>query len=192
MNRRFLIVLLSNYGSVISLGFFIPIFALFIVHLGGTAAEAGIATAIYYVLAGIFMLLFRLLINRSSNRPKYYIMGNALETLTALCFVFVTSVSQFYMVQIVHALATALRVPSQRALYAQFTEKGKEGHAWSIMEGGDFVIMGISAAAGGIIVTSLSFQTVFIIMAIVQGITTLYCLRLIKYRGWNALRKIKF
>lgn len=186
MNRKFLIVLLSNYGAVISLGFFIPIFALYIVELGGSVAEAGIATAIYYILGGIFMLLFRLLINRTSNRPMYYTLGNALETITALCFVFVTSVTQFYIVQVVHALATALRVPSQRTLYSQFTPKGKEGQAWSIMEGGNFIIMGISAAAGGLIVSALSFQTVFLVMAGIQAIATLYCTKLIKYKDWYA------
>lgn len=181
MNRRLLVVLLSNYMSVISLGFFAPIFALYVVELGGTVADAGIAAAIYYIAGGFLMLFLRLIINAKKSRAKYYIIGNALEAIAAFLYIFTNSVPQFYIVQLVHALATALRVPSQRALYAQHADKGKEGSEWSIMEGGNFIIIGVSAAAGGLVVTLLSYHAVFVIMGIFQTMTTLYCLKLLKY-----------
>ena len=180
MNKKLLVLLLSNYGSVIGLGFFTPIFALYIVKLGGTVAEAGIATAIYYVAGGILMLLFGKIMNSKKSRPRYYVAGNALEGIAALLFILVSSTTQFYIVQLVHALATAMRVPSQRALYAQYQDRGKEGSEWSIMEGGNFIIIGLSAAVGGVVASVMSFQSVFLLMACVQFLTTLYSLRLLR------------
>lgn len=180
MNKKLLTVLLSNYGSVISIGFFTPIYALYIVKLGGDVADAGLATAIYFLAAGGLMLLFRFFMNNKKNRPKYYIWGNALEGIAALLFILVNTTMQFYLVQLVHALATAMRVPSQRALYAQYQDRGKEGSEWSIMEGGDFIIMGIAAAVGGYVASTMSFQTVFLLIAGVQFITTIFSLRLLK------------
>lgn len=180
MNKKLLVLLLSNYGSVIGLGFFTPIFALYIVKLGGSVAEAGIATAIYYVVGGLLMLLFGAILNSKKSRPKYYVLGNALEGVAALLFIAVSTTMQFYIVQLVHALATAMRVPSQRALYAQYEDKGKEGSEWSLMEGGNFIIIGISAAIGGFVASQMSFKSVFLLMAMVQFLTTLYSLRLLR------------
>jgi len=180
VNKKLLVVLFSNYGAVISLGFYIPIFALYVVKLGGSVRQAGLSTAIYYVLGGVLMLLFRMLTNNKRARPGYYLVGNALEAVAALLFIMVTSVPQLYVVQLVHALATAMRVPSQRALYGQYEDKGKEGSQWSIMEGGNYIIIGLSAAAGGMVASVLSFRIVFLVVAGVQIITTLYSLRLYK------------
>jgi sugar phosphate permease len=188
MNKKLLVILLSNYGAVISLGFFTPIFALYVIELGGTVYEAGIATAIYYFVGGLLMLLFRWVINNRKLRIGYYVWGNFLEGVTALLYLAVNTVPQFYLAQLVHALATAMRIPSQRTLYAQFEDRGKEGSEWSIMEGGNFIIIGISAAAGGYVASTFSFQSVFMIMAIIQFLTTLYCLRLYKHNG-KKLRK---
>jgi Na+/melibiose symporter-like transporter len=178
MNKHLLAVLISNYGAVISIGFFTPIFALYVVKLGGTIGDVGIATAIYYIAGGALMLLFRSFMNRRSSLANWYILGNLLEAITALLFIFVQSVLQFYIVQILHAVATALRVPSQRALFARLQDHGKEGSEWSVMEGGDFIILGLSAALGGAVVYYLNFSIVFLIMAFVQTIAAVYALRL--------------
>ena len=180
MNKKLLVILLSNYGSVIGLGFYIPIFAIYVVKLGGTVQEAGIATAVYYISAGALMLLFRVLVNNKKTRPTYYVWGNALEGVAALLYITVTSVTGFYIVQLVHGLATAMRVPSQRALYAQYQDRGKEGSEWSIMEGGNFVLIGLSAVAGGLVASNFSFHNVFMIVAGIEFIATLHALRLYK------------
>ncbi len=178
MNKRLIAVLISNYGAVISIGFFTPIFALYVVKLGGTIGDVGIATAIYYIAGGALMLLFRSFMNRRASLANWYILGNVLEAIAALLFIFVQSVLQFYIVQIVHAVATAFRVPSQRALYARLEDRGKEGSEWSVMEGGNFIILGLSAALGGAVVYYMDFGAVFLIMAVVQLIAAIYALSL--------------
>ena len=178
MNKNLLVVLFSNYGAVISIGFFTPIFALYIVELGGNIADVGLATAIYYIAGGGLMLLLRSLMNKNTSLLRWYVWGNVLESVAAILFIFAQSVLVFYVIQTVHALATAFRVPSQRALYAKLEDKGKEGGEWSVMEGGNFIIIGLSALAGGAVVYYLNFQTVFVMMAVIQLLAALYALRL--------------
>jgi predicted MFS family arabinose efflux permease len=180
MNKKAFTVLLSNYGAITSFGLLVPIFALFVVELGGTAKDAGIASAIYYFLGGIFMLLLRPLINRSKNRTKYYIFGNGLQAVCAFLLLFVDTLPQLFVLQAIFAFAAALRVPAQRALFGQYEDKGKEGSEWATFEGGNYIIMGLSAAFGGIIAVTLSFDSVFLAMTFIQTLSTIYCMRLLK------------
>lgn len=185
MNAKLRVVLLSNYGAAISLGLFAPIYALFVVRLGGSGLEAGLSSAVYYFLGGSFMLLLRPLQDLRANRPKIYMLGYVLEGVTAICLIFTATINQLYLVQVLHAFATALRVPSQRALYAEHEDKGLEGSEWSIMEGGDFMILGAAAAAGGIIVSTMSFDLIFSLMAIIQFAAATYCLSLLRGSSRN-------
>lgn len=180
MNKYLKSVLLSNYGAVISMGLFTPIFALFVVELGGGAFQVGAAAASYYFLAGVCMFSIRRWLDSPRMLPKIYCLGYVLGGLAALSFIFVSELWQLFLVQTLHALATACRVPAQRALYAEHEDKGKEGSEWSIMEGGDFMILGVAALAGGAVVATISFDIIFGLMALLQFGAAIMATRLIR------------
>jgi MFS family permease len=179
MNHKLKIVLFSNYGAVISLGLFSPIAALYVVQIGGSTMEAAIVAALHHVLAGLLMIIFGKLEDNQHNRPRMYLAGYLLGALASICLIFTNSITQLLLVQAVYAVAAALRIPSQRALYAEHEDEGHEGREWSIMEGGDFLILGIAAATGGFIASTFSFDIVFTAMAILQLLAGLLCISLI-------------
>lgn len=180
MNKQLKIILFSNYASVISLGLFTPIYALFVFKLGGSTLEAGTSAAMFYIVAGVLMFALRPLQDRVGFPPRLMVVGYVVGALTSILLMFVGSILQLYLVQIVHAFSAALRRPNQQALYAKHEDQGREGSEWAILEGGDFIIMGLAAASGGLIASSFSFELIFAITAALQLAAAVLCSRLIR------------
>jgi MFS family permease len=84
------------------------------------------------------------------------------------------------MVQAGLGIAAAFAVPTWSALYAKYETKGKDGYDWGLVRGSADLMIAIAIIIGGILVTTYSFTTLFVVMGIVQVIATIYQAKILK------------
>ena len=72
-------------------------------------------------------------------------------------------------------IAAALATPTWDALYSKYENKKEAGYVWGLSDGLSEFLTGIAIIIGGLIVTYLSFTTLFLTMGIIQ-ILSVVCL----------------
>lgn len=159
-------LLISNYSVYIAAGLFSPVYALFVLSIHGNAFDAGATNAAFYVTAGILMFV----LSGRKDQRRMLVAGFLIEAMSSIMFLAVNNISMMYAVQIIHAIGVSLWVPALKATYAGLEDQGREAREWSWFEGGDHVIIGLAALAGGGIITLLSFHVTFVAMAIAQTV----------------------
>jgi MFS family permease len=155
-----------------------PLFAIFAESIGGDVLEITWAWAIYLFVTGIFMIFIGRLSDKYVSKEKLMITGYALNTIFTFGYLFVSSPWHLFIVQAGLGIAWSLGTPTWDALYARHEDKKHDGSAWGFADGLPAIITGLAIVIGGLIVTYLSFKTLFIVMGIIQIIATLYQTRI--------------
>lgn len=173
---RFL--LLSNYFNIFGYSLFTPLYGLFVLHIGGTAWHMSSVWAVYTVTMGITMLTLGRYSYTIADPRRIVISGYCALVIGALLFLWVSSVWQLYLVQIINAVAVGLMTPAWKALYAKGEDRGRELQEWALVDGGDQLLIAFAALLGGAIITLFGFPAIFIGMAFFEGIGALIAFRL--------------
>lgn len=160
---RFLIV--SDVLLVGAAGLLAPIFALFIEGfiVGGNAAVAGTAAAIFLFTRSIFQIPIATFIDKVRGEKDDYslmLIFSYLMAIVPILYLFISQPWQLYGVQFLLGLFTAFTFPSYMAIFTRHIDKNKEGTEWGVY----FTLTDLSSAAlaaiGGYLAETAGFGMV--------------------------------
>jgi MFS family permease len=175
-NPSLLALLLSNSLVLISLGMFVPIYALFVQQVGGNALSAGLTAGALAFASGLSALLSgRLIDHFSQAQTRYFlVIGWVLIGISCLLYLLVHNVTALFTVQIVSGFLKPISAPAFDTLYARHLDGRSTGQEYGVWEASFFITGGVGAVLGGAIVTLLGFSGVFIAMAILAFLAAAY------------------
>ena len=150
-----------------------PLFAVFGEKVGGSVLEISWAWATYLIIVGVLVIFIGNLSDRF-GKEKLMVAGYALNALFTFGYLLVDSPLMLLMVQAGLGVAAALSIPTWMSLYAKYEDKKRDGYTWGVASGLDYIVTGIALVIGGLIVTYLSFEVLFMIMGTIQLIATVY------------------
>ncbi len=160
-------------------GLFGPLFAVFAGRIGGDILEISWAWAAYLIVCGV-LIMFIGKFSDKLNKRKLMFAGYVLNAILTFGYLLVDSPMKLLFMQAGLGIAAAMATPTWDALYAQYEDKRKAGLTWGLADGASQLFTGIAVVLGGIIVTFFSFDALFILMGIVQVISVILLLPILK------------
>lgn len=151
-----------------------PIQAIFVQRLGGDLLDASYAGAIFSFAAGITTLIAGRYADSHPSPKHIIIWGYAMMAFGFLLFIFVQTVWQLLLVQILIGIATPFYTPAFNALYTRHINLERAGFEWSLWDATDYFMTAVGALAGGAIVFYFGFNAVFITMSTICLISVFY------------------
>jgi len=162
-------------GAVGLLG---PIFALFVEDfiVGGNAAVAGIAAAVYLLTKSVLQIPIANFIDRvRGEKDDFWLMFvfTILISVIPLFYLIIHTPLQLYLVQFVLGFFTAFTFPTYMALFTRHIDKEKEGTEWGVYFTLTDLTSAILAAVGGYVATLQGFPTLIVVVVVVSVIGSL-------------------
>ncbi len=143
---------------------FVPVYALFVEELGGTALAAGGAWAAFTFTMGIFMFFISKWEDHVKHQEKILVGSYGLMAVSAFFLIFVNQIWQLFLVQGLLGIAEAFNRPVFEGIYSKHLDKGKFISQWGVWSGLGAMFSGIAAIIGGIIVNFFGFRPLFVFM----------------------------
>lgn len=166
-------VLLSGWGLIV------PVFAIFVLENieGGSATVVGITAAIYWILKSIIQVpIAYWLDKKKSERDDYWalIIGLVMVSFVSLGLIWISKIWQLYLLQVFHAFAFALMIPSWAGIFTRHIDKGEEGLEWTLDSTAVGLASGVTGFLGGYIADNFGFQPLFIMVAFFALISVIF------------------
>jgi len=178
MNKVLKILLLSDLLIIAGFGLISPIFAIFLKDniVGGTILAVGIAQAIYLLTKAVLQIFVSKYTDKEKGNKRELttlVIGSLIFTIVPILYIFSTNIWHIYLAQLVSGIGAALAYPGWMTLFTRFTDKNKEGYEWSVYDTAISLGSAATAAIGAYIAEMLSFNALFIIVAIISLIGTI-------------------
>jgi len=170
MNKRFLLLVLSDILILSSFGLIGPIFAIFIVENleGGTLVSAGLATTIFLIVKSAVQLpLSRYFIDKEKHKTKSLLLGTFLIITVPFIYLAAKSVYAIFLAQAIYGLGAALAYPSWFSLFTVYMDKKHRGFEYTIWSTGVGLGTAITAYFGAKIADILGFRALFLVVGAV-------------------------
>ncbi|MBU0964321.1 MFS transporter [Patescibacteria group bacterium] len=151
-----------------------PIYALFVEEIGGTLLEASLTGAVFAVSAGLTCLLGGKISDKIRERKYVVIIGYAIICLGFLLMTQVKTINFLLLVQVIIGIGQAFYLPAFDSLFSKYSNKRHQGVQWGIWESMFYFTTAVGALIGGLIVTQVSFQAMFFLMALLCFISAFY------------------
>jgi MFS family permease len=169
------LLLLASYTNNFGWGVYSPLYAIYVLKLGGDAFQVSLLWSVYALMAGMLMIFFGWTENsRQFNSQKMLVIGYLLFVVIAVALLFAKNITHFYIVQTMLAIAMGVMTPAARSTYAKAQKKGKESGQWGLFDGGNYILMAASAFVGGILYKLGGFQYIFLCMLAIQLLAGLF------------------
>jgi MFS family permease len=151
-----------------------PLFAIFAERIGGNILEISWAWAVYLIIMGVCVILVgKISDNQKNKKEKIMVAGFALNALFTFSYLLVSQPMHLFIVQAGLGISAALTIPTWNSLYAKYEDKKHDGYTWGLASGQSQITTGIAIIIGGLIVSYISFQVLFITMGIIHIIATI-------------------
>lgn len=154
-----------------------PLFAVFITTQisGGNIESAGIAYSIYLLFRVIFELTIGNFLHNATDRKKFAIsvIGLSLMSIAYTGFVFAQSIWFIFVLYSLLGVGMGIASPAKNSLFSTHLDKRSSAGQWASYDAVTFLCMAISAAIGGLVVNKFGFQTLFIMAAILNLLSTI-------------------
>lgn len=168
MDRELKILLFSYAMIAFAGGMFGPIYAIFVENIGGDILTAGGAYAAFSIAAGVLTLLISRWEDHVKHQEKLIILGFAINSIGFLGYLFIQTPMHLFIVQIILGISMAIISPAYDSLYSKHLDKGKFSSEWGMWEGMNYIVLGISAAIGGVFGAIFGFRILFIAMFLIS------------------------
>jgi len=175
-NKALKVLLISNALIYVAGAMMGPIYALFVEEVGGNLLDASITGGVYALAAGIVVLLSGSVSDKIKESELIVVAGYAIMALGFMMYIFVSSIAFLLIVQVVIGIGEAIMWPAFDALYSKHLDLKKRGRQWAVWEAMSYWVTAAGAIIGGVIVTFVSFDALFVIMAALCFIAAVYVL----------------
>lgn len=167
------ILIISDVLLVGSAGLLGPIFALFVEDfiVGGGAAVAGIAAAVFLLTKSIAQIPVAILLDKIRGEKDdfwFLVVFTFIMSLLPLSYLYINTPAQLYGVQAIFGLATAFTYPSFMTIFTRHIDAHKEGVEWGIYFTLTDLVSAAFAAIGGLLAEVVGFRSVIVIVVIVS------------------------
>lgn len=180
LTKQTKILLKSDYLMVFGTGLLGPLFAVFTEKIGGDILDISWVWATYLIVTGIAIIIIGKISDHKIAKEKFIVAGFALSAMLTFGYLLVSTPLHLFFLQFGLGIATAISYPTWDALYARYEDKKHAGYAWGLVDGGEQIIPGIAILIGGLIVHFFSFQTLFIVMGLMQTVGAIYQAKILK------------
>ena len=170
MNKKLLLLILSDVLILSSFGLLAPIFAIFITNNleGGSIVAAGMATTIFLVVKSVIQLpLSRYFIDKEKHKTKSLLLGTLLIITVPFIYFFAKTVNTIFIAQAVYGLGAALAYPSWFSLFTTYIDGKHRGFEYTLWGTGVGVGSAIAAVSGAKIAEMLGFRFLFFFVGVV-------------------------
>jgi MFS family permease len=168
MHKIYKILLTTSFIANFAEGLFLPIYAIYAETLGGDVLSISIAYAIYCGICGILFIFTGKFIDKMKTKENMLIVAYFMYALSSIFYMVITNPIQLYLVEILFGASVALQQPAWTYFLTTYISKEELGLEYGYMKGGMYIITGFAIIVGGFIVSMWGFDTLFIIMAMIQ------------------------
>ncbi len=167
LSRQAKVLLKISFLTTFAESMLVPIYSTFTEEVGGNILDAGIAFAVFSIATGVAVIVVGTQPWFQVHLMKFLMAGFALSAVCDLAYIFVRNTWQLFAVQIAIGLATGFIEPAWDSLFTEDVEAGSARH-WALWAGGSHLATGFAAIAGGLIVSLVSFNALFVSMCVVD------------------------
>ena len=168
LNRSLRILVITNAVLAFIIGLFAPFYAVFIQHIGGNVAFAGLAWGLSSLVGGILIFLFSNWQLKIKEQELLIALGYVLRGVVFLSYAFMTNMTQLIATQILWGIATAIGTPAFDSVYTAHTSKENSILEWGQWEGVSAIVTGIAAFVGGLLIQGFGYEIIFMTMAVIS------------------------
>lgn len=160
-----------------------PVFSIFLLEkiAGGNLAEgakiAGFATLAYWLAKAFLQIPIGNYLDKNHGEIDdfwFYVVGTIITAFIPLGFLFATAAWHIYVLQVIHAVAMSMVIPSSYAIFIRHTDKGREAYESSL----DSTLLGLGAgvagAAGGIMAGYIGFTVILLLTSALNFMAVLF------------------
>ncbi|MFZ6036167.1 MAG: MFS transporter [Patescibacteria group bacterium] len=166
-NTRALNILLVTNGLVLIAGAMLgPIYALFVKDVGGDLLDASLAGAVFAASAGVTAYVSGRFADRMKRGEFVIVAGYLMMGVGYLVLTQASSIGHLLFAQVVIGIGEAVYSPAFDGVYSRHLTKHAQGSEWGRWEMMNYFTIAGGALVGGIIVTLTSFDTIFVVMAL--------------------------
>lgn len=173
-NRALRILLITNAMVLLSAAMFGPIYALFVDKIGGDLLDASLAGGLFALAAGVTSLLSGKYSDKIKENELIIVAGYLIMAIGFFLYIFVSSIYQLLLIQILIGFGEAIYSPAFDAQYSKHLDGHKSGKQWGAWESMNYFTTAIGAVVGGFVVTVFGFNTMFLIMAVISLLSAIY------------------
>ncbi len=170
MNRKLLLLILSDILILSSFGLIGPIFAIFIIKNleGGSVVTAGLSTTIFLVVKSVVQMpLSRYFIDKEKHKTRSLLLGTLLIISVPFIYFFAKSVYAIFAAQAVYGLGAAMAYPAWFTLFTNYIDKKHKGFEYTLWSTGVGVGTALAAFVGAKVAEILGFKVLFFIVGFI-------------------------
>ena len=169
MNKKLLLLILSDIFILSSFGLIAPIFAVFITEnlIGGTLVTAGLATTVFLVVKSTVQLpLSKYFIDKEKHKTHSLLLGTFLIITVPFIYFFAKSVYTIFVAQAIYGLGAAMAYPAWFSLFTTYIDKKHKGFEYTLWSTGVGLGSALAAFLGAYIVDFFNFKVLFFFVGI--------------------------
>lgn len=166
INRLTRYFLLSDFVVLAAWGLSAPVFSVYVIERvsGATLVTVGIAAGLYWFIKSLIQIPVGELLDESGEKTGFYVIiaGLVIVAVSAFGFIFVRTVPQLYVVQLIHAIGFGLYVPAWLGSYSRHLDRGHDSFEWGLQSTTAGLAHGMTGFFGGAIAFWFGYPAVFI------------------------------
>jgi hypothetical protein len=157
--------LIASWGlSSFSEGVILPIYAVFVQHVGGDILDAGGAMGVFLITEGLFTALVHRGRWSAQSRITLMIVGWAVWLGGIVFYLFISNIETLFLAQVFTAIGNAVADPVFDAELADHTDQNLKDYEWGLWEGSKSFIDGIAAIIGAFVAAMFGFRALIFLM----------------------------
>ena len=181
--KMLLILYVISILEVIARNLFGPVFAAYVIDIGGDLMASGTALAINTAVVGVFIIIFGRIASKYHTEKLQLVIGYGLTALVYLGYTLVDTPHQLFALEAVSGIAAALEVPAFSGLFSSLQKKDKHAKGWGDYLGMMNFISAGALLASGAIAQEYGFDTLFITMFSFEIFCMFFAITLFRYKN---------
>ncbi|MDD2678747.1 MAG: MFS transporter [Candidatus Nanoarchaeia archaeon] len=165
VNPKIRILLFTNSLVLLASYMLGPIYALFVVDIGGDILDAGLTVSIYALAAAITTIISGVYADKIKENELIIVLGYLMLGLGFFLFIFVNNILMLFAVQAFIGMGEAIYSPANNAIYSKHLSKGNAGKDWSLWEVMSYLTYIVGATVGAYLVKNFGFDMLFLLLS---------------------------
>ena len=111
------------------------------------------------IVSGVGIFIMGKIQDKIKKEKRVILLGYILEMAGYLGYFFVSNMVQLFIVQVLLGISMTIRIPAFDSFYTKYLEPGKFASQWAAWEGVYFIVTGIAALIGALVVKLFGFRS---------------------------------